>query len=132
MEGLRYEVKGLQNEIVVGDLSFSPNTAADPSSTYTTGSLKGAVTSITYSATGIYTIVFASKFRFPSAPNFVVHGLIENTTNYFSCNQVGAYNATTRTLVIQAHRAGTPYEVPASAGVAAIKVVALARNSTGK
>lgn len=137
MDAITHETKALQNEVILGSLAFSPNAASTPDSTYTTGSLVQVVSSLTYSATGKFVIVFTSKLRFYTAPHFVVSAMWEDATNWFDVAFLGAYNNTTRTLTIQTHRSGTAggaggAAVQASSGAAKILLAMIARNSTGK
>lgn len=116
-----------------GSFCFSPNGSSDPSSTYTQGDLLRFITSITYSATGIYTIVFTDKFLFPSTqhPMFLVSPEVQNMTEHFAVNTL-AYVPSTRTLVINTHRNGTAREVPASTGAARVVVYLTVLDTTGK
>lgn len=127
--GKQGKVDGIGYGLTLGSFVFAPNGASNPTSI--TGPLARLVSSITYSATGIFTIVFTSDFVWPNTPAFVVTPAFDAIANYFSANQVGAYNATTRTLVVQAHRAGTGYAAAAAAGCA-INVAVIAQDSTGK
>lgn len=116
-------VKCMVAGVTSGSFCFSPNTSSDPDSTYTQGDLKRFITSIVYSATGIYTVTFTDKFLFPSTkyPMFTVSPQVENMTEHFAvCSQ--AYVAATRTLIINSHRNGTARIVPASTGAARIVV----------
>lgn len=132
MDSIRYPVHGLGPDETVGELSFSPNGTSNP--TLIVGSMAKYVTSIAYSATGIYTITFNSRFRFPVPPHFMCSALVESLANYFAVIQVGTYDTVNKVLVLQAIQAGSGYAVPASsvAGTARVNVATFVRNSSGK
>lgn len=122
-------VKGLGYAMKLGWFTFAPNGASNPTSI--TGPLARFVTSITYSATGVQTIVFNSGFVFAQTPRFRPTAELESLTEHFNVNQTGAYDTTTRTLVLTTHRNGTGREVAANAA-AAITVYVFASDTTGK
>jgi hypothetical protein len=127
-------MNAFRNGVFLGDISFSPNGTSTPDSTYTRGSLKGLVSTITYSATGKYVVTFTSKFRFPATPNFKVGRHIEDLTNWFDAVVLGSYDSTNRQLTIQTHRSGTAggaggAAVQASSGAARITLAVYAVNS---
>ena len=75
------------------------------------------------------TIVFAEGFGFAGPVMFFAGAQAASLTEHFLVAQVGAYNATTRTLVLQQHRNGTAREVPADAGTR-INVAVVAQNTS--
>lgn len=111
--------KGVGPNPLFGVFSFGPNGATNPVISGTGNTLSGGaarfVSSITYSATGIYTIVFAEGFGSGSAFKFFLAAHPDAIADWFEIIQIGAYNATTKTLVIQAHLAGTPTAPAANA-----------------
>lgn len=131
--GMSPSVRGIGNEVCFGGFSFAPNANANPvisgASSTLVGGLARWVESITYSATGIQTVVFREGFGFPGNLAFFVTAQMASLTEWFFATQIGAYNATTRTLVIQQHRAGAAREVPADAG-ARIHVGLVAQNTS--
>lgn len=108
--------KGYGPEPRVTRFSFAPNGTSDPlvASNHGPPGIKAAT--ITYSATGIYTIVFPVDFAPPTNTVFGLTGQVDAIANYFALMIIGAYVASTRTLVVQAHRAGTGQAVAAAAG----------------
>lgn len=111
--------------------SFAPNGSSNPSASSIVGPLARYVTSITYSATGVQTIVFNSDFVFAQTPRFFISATAASLATRFDVQQIGAYNATTRTLVIQQAIGTTGNEVAASSG-AIITVGLLVQDTTGK
>lgn len=111
--------KGYGNAPHFGAFSFGPNGSTDPvisgSSSTLTGGLARWVDSITYSATGVQTIVFKEGFGSGGDMKFIIKPQPESLAEFFFADQIGAYNASTRTLVLTTHRSGTGREVPASA-----------------
>lgn len=87
-----------------GWFSFKTNGTSDPSLAVNNlvGPLRGFINSITYSATGVYTIVFNTEFHVSGAAawsaKFVPSTLAYNTMNV---TQTGSYTEATRTLVLQ-------------------------------
>lgn len=126
-------VRGIGPEVCLGVLSFGPNATTSPVITGAASTLTGGlgrwVQSITYSAIGVQTIVFAEGFGFAGPITFIVTGQAASLLEHFLVNQVGAYDATTRTLVLQQHRSGVERIVPAAAG-ARISVVVVATNTS--
>ncbi len=127
--GKQGKVDGIGYGDVIGALVFAPNGASNP--TTITGPLARFVSSITYSATGIYTITFTSEFVFANTPVFFVDQSFDVIANYFSANQIGAYNTTTRVLVVQTNRSGTGQQVAAGTG-ALVKIAMYAQDTGGK
>jgi hypothetical protein len=108
--------KGYAGEPRVAYISFAPNGTSDPATASNTGprGIKNFTT--TYAATGQYTITFPADFAPPSDTTFVASAQPADLTNWFAVTTIGAYNATTRQLVVQAHRSGTGQAVAAAAG----------------
>jgi hypothetical protein len=123
-DGKHGPVQGLGYGLCVGWFKFFPNAGSDPSLTAIVGPLKRWVSSITYGATGVYTIVFKAGFSFANSPVFVTHHTIAALANAYSVIQIGAYNATTRTLVLQTYG-----DVNGDGTLAGIEVAADAGNS---
>jgi hypothetical protein len=108
--------KGFGGEPRYASLSFCPNGTDNPSSASNEGPPGLKATAITYSATGVYTLVFPTDFAFPADTRFVVSAQPADLTGWFEVTTLGDYSASTRTLVVQAHRAGTGEAVAAAAG----------------
>lgn len=123
-------LKGLGAEGRVLWGSFAPNGSSNPSSTSNGGppGLKAFTT--VYAATGQFTVTLPAGLSMPGTPTVVAFAQAADLTNWFDVCAVGAYNATARSFVIQAHRSGTGREVAAAAG-ARIHFVLLFNNSTG-
>jgi len=122
-------VHGLAYGVCLGWFEFAPNAGDNP--TDISGPLEWAVDSITYSATGVQTIVMDSEFRFAQTPTFIVQAQCESLTEHFHAQQTGSYNTSTRTLVVQQHRNGTGREVAAHAD-AKVRVYVIAQDTQGK
>lgn len=113
--------------------SFAPNGSSDPASTSSRGRRFGFTFTVTYAATGVYTVTFPSNMSFPNQVEAVIlTPQVDAVANWFDLVAVGetTLNTTTRQLVIQAHRAGTPREVAAAAG-SRINFAIYASNTTG-
>ena len=105
-----------------GTASFACNGASNPVISGPTstliGSLAGRIQSITYAATGTFTITMVPGFTFPFTPiiepsNSSADGTL---TNAFFCFVTGAWSNTTRSFVIQCQQTiGTNFQVPANA-----------------
>jgi hypothetical protein len=130
-QGKLGHVEGLGYEICVGWFEFSPNGSTNPTAASRVGPLARFITSITYSATGVQTIVMTSDFRFAQTPTFLVQAQCESLTEHFHAQQTGSYNTSTRTLVVQQHRNGTGREVAANAA-AKVRVYVFAQDTEGK
>jgi hypothetical protein len=124
------EVEGYGPEPRVAWMSFAPNGASNPVVTSSNGPRGIKNATITYSATGVYTIVFSSDFQPPSDAVFVVGAQCAALASYFEAVQLGAYNATTRTLVVQAKQGASGVAVAAAAG-ARIHIQICFNDSTG-
>lgn len=131
MEGLfTQELKALGGEPRALWGSFAPNAALTPSAASNGGppGLKAFTTA--YAATGAFTVTLPAGCTPVGTPQIFVSAQAESLTEHFAVMTVGAYNATTRSFVIQAHRAGTGREIAAAAG-ARIHFLLLFNNSTG-
>ncbi len=92
-------VQGMGYALCAGEFTITAVKSTSP--TVFTGSLARWVDSVTYAATGKYTIVFKEGFSFANTPRFLFSGMAP-LANGFTILQLLAYNATTRTLVINA------------------------------
>jgi hypothetical protein len=120
-----------QYGLCVGEFTYFPNGTSNPSVASCTGGLAQWVESITYSATGVQTIVFKTGFAFAQTPRFVISPVCAALADSFEATQIGAYNATTRTLVIQQRQDVTGYAAAAAAGCF-VTVMVFASDSQGK
>lgn len=109
-------VQGMGYALCVGEFTYFTNGTTDPVLASVTGGLARWITSITYSATGVQTIVFAAGFGFAQTPRFTMQGVAASLATAFEVSQIGTYNATTRTLVLQQRQALTGYAAAANAG----------------
>lgn len=131
MDGFIAQVlKGLGGSPHVLWGSFKPNGSSDPDSDDNTGppGLKAFTT--TYAATGVYTVTLPAGMSLPANATIVAFEQVDQLSSYFDVMTVGDYAATTRSFVLQAHRAGTGREVAAATGTR-IHFVILFNNSTG-
>lgn len=93
-----------------GWFSFLTNGTSNPSLAVNNlvGPLRGFISSITYSATGIYTIVFNTEFHVSGAAAFYVKFVPATLAyNTMFATQIGSYTESTRTLVVQMVNSGT-------------------------
>lgn len=111
-------------------LSFAPNGTSNPLVASNQGSPGLKASAITYSATGIQTIVFPADFSPPSDTRFVVSAQCASIGAYFEVVQIGAYNAVTRTLVVQTKQGASGNAVAAAAG-ARVHIGMFFNESTG-
>lgn len=109
-------VKGFGGEPRSAYVSFAPNGTSDPLVANNKGPPGVKAFTTTYSATGVYTLVFHPDFAPPADATFTATPQPADLTNWFAVQINGAYNAATRTLVVQAHRSGTGQAVAAAAG----------------
>lgn len=124
-------VDGLGYAQVSGWFTYFPNGTSDPSLTAILGPAARWVSTITYSATGVQTIVFKVGFNFAQTPRFVCQPMCAALASSFEVSQIGAYDATTRTLVLQQRQATTGYAAAASANCA-VTVIVVAQDTQGK
>ncbi len=110
--------------------SFAPNASSNPLVASNQGPPGLRAFTTVYAATGQFTVTLPEGWT-PVANTSVLLGKqCESLTEHFDVCQVGAFNATTRQLVIQAHRNGTGREIAAAAG-ARIHFALVFNNSTG-
>lgn len=124
-------VKGLGYDLCIGEFTYFPNGTSDPVLASVTGTLARWITSITYSATGVQTIVFAQGFNFANAPRFDPAVTAAALASSFTVVVIGQFNRTTRTLVLQQAQNVTGYAAAASADCS-VSVTVLASDTTGK
>lgn len=110
--------------------SFAPNGSSTPVVTSNGGPPGLKAATVAYAATGQFTVTLPVGCKPVGTPTVLVSAQCESLTEYFEVVQVGAFNPTTRALVIQAKRAGSGREVAANAG-ARIHWAILFNNSTG-
>jgi hypothetical protein len=100
--------------------SFQCNAASNPlAATYRRGRYAPAWT-VTYTATGIYTVQFPADFKLPALAQVIRAAAWPQwatlATDWFECAPVGEYDTANRRLVIQAHRNGVANAPAATAG----------------
>lgn len=125
-------LEAMGNEQLVYYGSFQTNGTSDPSST-TFRYPRGLVFTVTYSATGVFTVTLPAGLTLPSQPYSIVVGaqFAVLATDHFVVGVLGETTlTTTRTIVIQAHRNGTG-QAPANTAGNRINFAIFATNSTG-
>lgn len=128
-------IQGMGYGLCMGEFTYFPNGTSDPSLTAITGGLARWIQSITYSATGVQTIVFKPGFGFAQTPRFLFTPNAASLAATFSVSQIGAYDATTRTLVLQQHwmQTTTPTGVAVAANAGCfVTVTVIASDTQGK
>lgn len=131
MDGLFLQpMKGGGSEPVLFWGSFAPNAGTDPVVTANGGPPGLKAATVDYAATGAFTVTLPSGWSAVGTPTILVSAQAESLTEYFAVMVVDAYASTTRSFVIQAHRAGTGREIAASAD-ARIHWAILFNNSQG-
>lgn len=113
--------------------SFAPNGTSDPLVASSRGRKFGFTFTVTYAATGVYTVTVPSNMTFPNqVTSIVVSAQVDALASYFAVMVVGdtTLNTTTRQFVIQAHRAGTGEAVAAATG-SRINFAIFISNTTG-
>lgn len=123
-------MKGGGGEPVAFWGSFAPNGSSTPAVTSNGGPPGLAAATVAYAATGAFTVTLPEGWNAVGTPTILLGKQAESLSEWFEVMQVDAYNATTRSFVIQAHRAGTGREVAASAD-ARIHWAIFFNNSTG-
>lgn len=126
-------IKGLGTEQFKLSGSFQCNGTSNPAST-THRCPPGLVFTVTYSATGVFTVTFTdTSMVLPDlplevnvSPQFAVLA-----TDWFDCATLGEFNRTTRSFQIQAHRSGTG-QAPANTAGNRINFCITVRNSTSR
>ena len=115
--------------------SFACNGATSPTvASASRGRDFGHTFVVTYAATGVYTVTWPEGFTLPAQPaSIIVSPQFDAIASGFEVAVIGDTTliAATRTLVIQAHRARTPFE-PAAATGTRINFMLLVSNNTGK
>jgi hypothetical protein len=114
--------------------SFAPNTAAAPLAASSRGREFGCLFTVTYAATGVYTVTFPAGYTLPAQPaSIIVSPQFDAIASGFEVAVIGETTLTsaTRQFVIQAHRARTPFEAVAAAGTR-INFLLHVSNNTGK
>ncbi len=99
--------------------SFAPNTASNPVAASSRGRDFGHTFVVTYAATGVFTVTWPSGFTLPAQPSaIIVTSQCDAIANGFEVTPIGDTTlvAVTRTLVIQAHRALTPFAPAVATG----------------
>lgn len=128
-----FPLQGLGAEGFLLGGSFQTNAASDPSSSLFEYP-PGFKFTVTYAATGVYTVTVPSGFVLPRQPVFIAAWPQYATlaTDWFECGVLGAttLNTSTRQFVVQAHRNGTAREPAATTGNR-INFLLYTRNSTG-
>ena len=123
-------VEGLGAEPMILWGSFAPNGSSTPAVASNGGPPGLKAFTVAYAATGAFTVTLPVGCTPVGTPTILLSAQAADLTEYFEVIQTGAYNATTRSFVIQAKRAGTGREVAAAAG-ARIHFALIFNNSTG-
>lgn len=93
--------------------SLAPNGTSNPLPASNNGPPGVRSFTTAYSATGVLTIVFTPDFAPPANSVFVVSAQCATLAAYFEAVQLGAYNAATRTLVVQTKQGASGVAVAA-------------------
>lgn len=112
--------------------SFQCNATSNPSSATFRGTA-GMPFTVTYSATGVYTITLPAGFRLPAQPLFVVASAqFAALADWFTVAVLGetTLNGGARQIVLQAHRDGVG-QAPANTSGNRINFMIFASNNTG-
>lgn len=110
--------------------SFAPNGSSNPTTSDNEGPPGVKAFTTEYAATGAFTVTLPEGCTPVGTPQIFVSAQCQSLAEHFQVCAVGAYDATNRQFVVQAHRNGTGREVAANAG-ARIHWVLLFNNSTG-
>lgn len=110
--------------------SFAPNGSSTPLTASNEGPPGLRAFTTAYAATGAFTVTLPVGWTPVDTPHIFVSAQCESLTEHFAVCVTGAYSATNRTFVIQAHRNGTGREVAAHAN-ARIHFAIAFNNSTG-
>lgn len=127
-------LRGIGPDRIIIAGSFAPNTAAAPLAASSRGREFGATFTVTYAATGVYTVTFPAGFTLPAQPAcIIVSPQFAAIADGFEVAVIGdtTLNTTTRQFVIQAHRARTPFEALVATGTR-INFMLHVSNNTGK
>lgn len=128
-------MRGVGFEATRGYLQFDVNGTSDPAAASFAGDLRRFVTSITYSATGIYTIKFNPSFGFAEIPKFVLGAICESGGTKFVPVQLGKYSAANRELVLQTLSGSlspTAIAAPAAVGDASVVIEMVVNDSSAR
>lgn len=129
-----HQLLGIGPDRIILAGSFAPNGASDPAAASSRGREFGQTFTVTYAATGIYTVTFPSGYTLPAQPaSIIVTPQWDAIANWFDVAVVGdsTLNAAARQFVIQAHRSGTA-NAPAAATGCRINFMLHVSNNTGK
>jgi hypothetical protein len=114
-----YRLWGLGPDRFVLAGSFQTNAGSNPSSSTYRGK-DGLAFTVTYAATGVFTVTLPAGFRLPAQPLAIGAWaqFADLATDWFEVAVVGetTLNASTRQFVLQAHRSGVAREVANTAG----------------
>lgn len=127
-------LKGIGPERILLCGSFACNGGTAPVVTDSRGREYGHLFTVAYAATGQFTLSWPSGYTTPAQPGaIVVSPQWDAVANWFDVAVVGesTLTATTRTLLIQAHRSGTA-NAPAAGTGARINFMLHVSNNTGK
>jgi hypothetical protein len=117
MEGFHTQpIHGLGAEARVVWGSFAPNGASNPLKANNGGPPGARAFTVTYAATGQYTVTLPEGLTLVGTPTILVSAQAADLAGYFEVMTTGAYNPATRSFVIQAKRAATGQQVAAAAG----------------
>lgn len=114
--------------------SFATNGATNPTTANSRGREFGFTFTVTYAATGVYTVTLPSNLGVPSQPRAViVTPQWDAIADWFDAAVVGetTLNGSARQFVIQAHRSGVANAPAANAG-SRINFAIFVSNTTGK
>lgn len=125
-------LKVLGTDGILYAASFQTNAAANPLAS-TFRAAPGLIFTVTYAATGIYTVTLDPSLNLPDLPSCirVSPQFAVLATDWFECAVVGEFNRTTRSFVVQAHRGGVANAPAATAGNR-INFTIQFRNSTSR
>ena len=126
-------LKGIGPDRIILAGSFAPNGASNPLAASSRGREHGNLFTVTYAATGIFTVTFPAGYTLPAQPaSIIVLPQFDALANWFDCAVIGdtTLNTTTRQIVIQAHRAGVA-NAPAAATGCRINFMLQVSNNTG-
>lgn len=110
--------------------SFAPDGTDDPDSADNAGPPGFKTFTVTEANTGAFTVVLPEGYTPVGTPIILVSPSAADLTGYFEVMQTGAYDATTRSFVIQAKRANSG-NAPTSAAGCRINFLIAFNNSTG-
>jgi len=113
--------------------SFQGNNTSSPLAANNRGP-RGLSWSVARTGVGLYVVTLGTGFSFPAQP-YAVHASKQGAvlaTDWCDLLVIGETTlTTTRTITIQAHRAGVAFEIPATTGDR-VNVLIMCSNNTGK